>query len=185
MSEKEVKTVEKKARKFSAFYLVASIVLWLITIYWMYLIFSLSGESAELSTSRSDIYMTAINQIFSINLNGDIVRSFAHIIEYGFLALSTFLAIRFTNMISTTVSYAEAPKKIIKSDNELYILCSLWISLLYAVTDEYHQIFIPGRDGSIIDVLIDLIGIVSVLLIIRLIYSINLKVQRKKEERYE
>ena len=39
------------------------------------------------------------------------------------------------------------------------------ISLLYAVSDEYHQTFVPGRHGSPIDVGVDAIGIgVAVLL---------------------
>ena len=38
------------------------------------------------------------------------------------------------------------------------IIYSLLICLLYAISDEIHQIFIPGRAGMVIDVLIDLSG---------------------------
>lgn len=41
------------------------------------------------------------------------------------------------------------------------------ISLLYAVSDEYHQTFIEGRRGSPIDVLIDGIGVTAAALLIR------------------
>ena len=33
------------------------------------------------------------------------------------------------------------------------------ISLVYAVTDEFHQTFVDGRNGTPVDVLIDSIGI--------------------------
>ena len=36
---------------------------------------------------------------------------------------------------------------------------SLILSLIYAVTDEIHQTFVPTREGRFRDVIIDLIGI--------------------------
>jgi VanZ family protein len=36
------------------------------------------------------------------------------------------------------------------------------ISVLYAISDEYHQHFVHGRHGSPIDVLIDCVGIAAV-----------------------
>ena len=32
------------------------------------------------------------------------------------------------------------------------------ISVLYAITDEFHQLFVPGRDGNVTDVMIDSMG---------------------------
>jgi len=39
-----------------------------------------------------------------------------------------------------------------------YILIILGISLLYAISDEFHQIFVPGRTAVIKDVVIDFVG---------------------------
>ena len=39
------------------------------------------------------------------------------------------------------------------------MLAAAVIALLYAVSDEYHQSFVEGRDGRPLDVLIDLAGI--------------------------
>jgi VanZ family protein len=36
------------------------------------------------------------------------------------------------------------------------------ISVLYAISDEYHQHFVHGRHGTPIDVLIDSIGIFGI-----------------------
>ena len=40
-----------------------------------------------------------------------------------------------------------------------YILIVIIISIIYAVLDEIHQSFVPNRDSSIKDVLIDTLGI--------------------------
>lgn len=42
------------------------------------------------------------------------------------------------------------------------------IALLYAVSDEYHQGFVPGRDADPLDVLIDAAGIAVALSLIHL-----------------
>jgi VanZ family protein len=42
------------------------------------------------------------------------------------------------------------------------MLAAATISILYAVTDEVHQHFIEGRHGTIIDVLVDGVGIAAV-----------------------
>jgi len=49
------------------------------------------------------------------------------------------------------------------------------LSFLYAITDELHQSFVPGRNCSIRDVLIDAIGIFA-------FYIINIFVSRKKNK---
>jgi VanZ family protein len=42
--------------------------------------------------------------------------------------------------------------------NKKYILYSLLICLIYSISDEVHQIFVPGRSGEVFDVLIDTLG---------------------------
>jgi len=37
------------------------------------------------------------------------------------------------------------------------------IALIVAIADEIHQAYVPGRDASITDVLLDLVGIILVL----------------------
>ena len=45
---------------------------------------------------------------------------------------------------------------------------ALAITAVYAISDEYHQTFIPGRDGNVIDVLIDWLGGLAAYLLSRL-----------------
>ncbi len=37
------------------------------------------------------------------------------------------------------------------------------VAFLYAITDEFHQTFVPGRNGNCIDVMIDGAGILGAL----------------------
>lgn len=39
-----------------------------------------------------------------------------------------------------------------------YIIYSVIICFLYSISDEIHQIFVPGRSGEVFDVLIDTCG---------------------------
>ena len=52
------------------------------------------------------------------------------------------------------------------------------LSLGYAASDEFHQLFVPGRGGSIRDVAIDAIGIFGFYLVLK-VCAIN---QRSKYE---
>ena len=42
--------------------------------------------------------------------------------------------------------------------NYKYCLISLLICYIYSCTDEFHQLFIPGRSGKLVDTFIDLFG---------------------------
>ena len=53
------------------------------------------------------------------------------------------------------------------------ILIALLISLTYAISDEFHQLFVSGRFASLKDVLIDFAGSVSAVLLINKIDKIN------------
>ncbi len=58
-----------------------------------------------------------------------------------------------------------------------HILLSLIISLIYSISDEFHQSFVPGRDCSLKDVLFDLIGILLAILV----YPKTQKTKKEKE----
>lgn len=60
--------------------------------------------------------------------------------------------------------------------NQIFIvilLCSL-----YAFSDEYHQSFVPGRDADIYDVLADLLGALTSLLLYKRIGQIVKRIQK-------
>ncbi|HLQ82308.1 MAG TPA: VanZ family protein [Pseudogracilibacillus sp.] len=53
------------------------------------------------------------------------------------------------------------------------VLFTLSVCLLYAITDEFHQLFIPGRSGEIRDVLIDFSGAVFGIILVKLFMKIK------------
>ncbi len=79
------------------------------------------------------------------------LRKAAHIAEYFILTLLLYRAFRG----SFELSYFTL------------VVCPAAIALLYAISDEYHQIFVHGRNGSVVDVLIDSIGIILFYMILK------------------
>lgn len=71
-------------------------------------------------------------------------RKGAHVLEYLVLSLLAFNSFRLTYP---------------RERRSFLILLSVTLSLLYAFSDETHQLFVPGREGKLSDVGIDLIGI--------------------------
>lgn len=60
-----------------------------------------------------------------------------------------------------TISIKKSDSKLIKK--QIFIILS--ISIIYAVLDEIHQIFVPGRFPSIGDIIIDTLGIITAIII--------------------
>lgn len=76
-----------------------------------------------------------------------ILKSF-HLMEYGFLAILLFFAFK---------KYG----------------WTIIISYLYAISDEFHQSFTPGRTPAFRDTLIDLLGILIGLFILKKLLKIK------------
>jgi hypothetical protein len=69
------------------------------------------------------------------------LKKLAHFLEYGLLALLLLRAVRGLRPITWRL-----------------IAWTLILTVLYAATDEYHQTFVPGREGRWQDVIIDASG---------------------------
>ena len=172
-------------KEISIRYFILAGFFWILTIFWIIVIFHLSSENANESSDLSHVFLSFINEVFGTELYDDsILRMVAHASEFALLTLLSYLALSSTNKISNKTSYAESPVKLMRSDNEMNIVFTLWFAILNAIFDEYHQLFVDGRDGSIKDVLIDLIGIIIVLIIIRVAFTIYLKSKGKSEVVY-
>jgi VanZ family protein len=72
------------------------------------------------------------------------VRKCAHFTEFAILAILAYGALskRTQKPLPIWRSYAQA----------------LLIVILYAASDEFHQLFVPTREASVVDVLIDSVG---------------------------
>jgi len=102
--------------------------LWLPVIFWMALIFFLSSRP---STSVSS------NAIFEF-----LFFKGLHIIEYGVLFVLVHQAVQKTLNLSFQKT----------------VFLSLLLTIIYGISDEIHQLFVPTREGRLRDVFIDAIG---------------------------
>ncbi|MCY6957018.1 VanZ family protein [Clostridium brassicae] len=119
---------------------------WLLAIAWMVVIFKFSNDPATVSDAKSGTVITMFDSI-GLNLNSllgtlanFIVRKVAHFTE--FLILYVFLY----NALSESYT------------NKKALVIAIVFTFLYACSDEFHQTFIPGREGRFRDVLIDTSG---------------------------
>lgn len=122
------------------------IISWTLLISWMCFIFFMSHQPGNVSSNQSDLVLKIFSFI-GIELNdyfGEvatfIVRKTAHFSEYFILYLLSYNVFRY---------YVK--------DKKYSIYLILFVAL-YAVSDEFHQAFIPGRGPAIRDVLIDTSG---------------------------
>ncbi len=130
--------------------------LWLfgsLTVAVMVMIFLMSAKDATesdrmsnwlLHTAFGQTIMKLLPRLTEKGAEADI-RKYAHMAEYAILA------------VPSTLFFRELlPEKRIPLRS---IGCGLVFCTLYACTDEYHQTFVPGRAGTVTDVLVDLAGI--------------------------
>ena len=134
---------------------------WLPALIIMIIIFMFSAKPADNSNESSKtIANFVLNIMENLNMIDDtllandrddvlnninhIVRKLAHFMEYALLAM----AIEFHMWVR-------------KRRGVRLILLSIIFTSLYAATDEFHQLFVPGRSGELKDVIIDSAGAIA------------------------
>ena len=136
---------------------ISKVTSWVLVILWIAFIFYLSHQPAtqsnKLSKQVTQIIVETVGRIVpdrSLNIRNfnHIVRKNAHFFAYLFLGVLVYNGLRNSGI--------KGYRKIV---------LALVICIVYAITDEVHQLFIPGRGGQIKDVIIDssgaFVGIIS------------------------
>ena len=118
-------------------YRVVSIIL-LVAV--MVTIFCLSAQDSTDSAEVSGSVVSWLYELFKIDLPDGTVRTIAHCCEFAALGFLMINAIR---------SFKESFNPVL----------SVIISFGYAITDEIHQLYVPGRAFQLIDLTVDLLGI--------------------------
>ncbi len=134
---------------------VIRIILWIVVIACMAAIFMFSAQDATESTDTSNYFIKFIFGRFSFFKQmsaaaraefaqsiTNIVRKCAHFSIYAFLGFWVQLLLRLY------------PRR-------RFIPWTALFCMLYAVTDEIHQYFVPGRSCRVTDVCIDTLGAVT------------------------
>lgn len=138
----------------------------ILVLIWMIIVFSFSNEKGNESSNTSRGFTIKIIQLILnkpieeneilINNIEKVIRKLAHYSIYtvgGFLIINSVYGIQ-----------AKTKGKVIGS---------ISFGMIYAVTDELHQFFVPGRSARIFDVGIDTLGVITGVCI----YLIMVKIQ--------
>src|SRR5699024_1969672 len=120
---------------------------WVSVAIWMFVIFYLSHQPASVSSGLSSgiaaTIIGIIQHVFSLfPIDADavhhLIRKGAYFFAYFVLGMLVIHALRLPYLKGAAFA--------------------LFICVLYAISDEVHQLFIPGRSGEMRDVLIDSAG---------------------------
>lgn len=131
----------------------AIIIAWAAVMLWMILIFGLSAQPTEktnkLSLDVTERIMSTRAAIdiedmdssnIIIQMNG-IIRKIAHFSLFLILGMLVSYALRWIGLKGYKVSRI-----------------AILVCILYAISDELHQMFVPGRNAALTDILIDVAG---------------------------
>ena len=139
-------------------------------------IFTMSSFGHTSSDAQSNLFVDFIaqnfphvrhgleNNLISLNTLIFLVRKTAHFAEYAILGSLFFLNL----------------KNWQKSNGTLTM--SILFSYLYAITDELHQVFVPGRSAQFRDVLIDTLGASFGAIITYLIVKLFTKIKTRSDK---
>ena len=120
---------------------------WLPTILWAGFIFMMSTSEFSSARTLNFIYPVLLWLLpfashDTLMLLHELIRKGAHITEYFVFSLLLLHGIRAGR----------------KEWRLRWALIALGIAALYASSDEFHQVFVPGRHASLWDVMIDVTG---------------------------
>lgn len=151
-----------------------TIIFILLTILCMVVIFSFSSKNSNKSNHTSKGLITSIVTVYEDITNKRLdkekiveklnypIRKMAHYTLYFLLGLSLYLLFLHTNI-------------------KYKALISIIICLSYAMLDEFHQLFVNGRTGQIRDVIIDTLGSISSIIIIKTITKVKSTIVNKMQ----
>ena len=135
----------------------------ILALFWMCIIFAFSAqekeESSEVSEAISYRMVNSTGILFHLHLDEEqireiagtienTVRKAAHMTEYGILSILFYIWLG-------KWQFGVRKRGIL----------SIVLSALYACSDEFHQLFVPGRAGMVRDVLIDSAGAILGILV--------------------
>lgn len=148
---------------------------YLLVILWMVVIFYFSSRSGDVSAYQSnefnEILKNSVPEVYSVVDN---------MVKVGFKIFSIRkLAHMFLYMMLTILLYI--PTKGVFEKYKQSLIMTIGVSISYAILDEIHQLFVPGRSGQIQDVMIDFIGIIVGIMMIMLFYKLR-NILRKDNE---
>lgn len=145
---------------------IKKISLWCLILLWMGIIFFFSAQNSNDSSHLSSSFLENVILVFLpeqtaadtdlLQQLSFLIRKCAHMTEYAILAILLLMQIRLYGWLT-----AQASRRKLSAWTFTFLLQALLttgIVILYAASDEFHQLFVSGRSGQATDVLIDTCG---------------------------
>lgn len=149
-----------------------------LTVSVMVIIFLMSAQNAKISSNTSGSVIAFFAKILTPDFNNLSIEQQAQIISsYQFVVRKMA---HFTIYLCLGVASSVFTFTLDKLKRIYQYMLSAGIALLYAISDEIHQLYVPGRAGAITDVIIDFSGTLTGLLLLFLLLSIIKKIKNKK-----
>ena len=183
---------------------VVAVCAYVLILAWMILIFSMSAQpgdvSGDISGGVSHLFMKLWNVVFFQGWNeaellhmAEIwdypIRKLAHMTEFGILAMLIYWGLGQRVDFVAGKSFFQRICERLRAWFSTYTryVVAWFFTVIYAATDEIHQLFVPDRSGNALDVCVDATGALLALLlvsgILRLMEVYKRKIQAKKYNR--
>ena len=157
---------------------IKTIIIWCLTIIWMAGIFCLSSQSSVESGAVS----TAVAETVYENVDLTPER-FEYKNDNWLIAHYEMLMRKAAHLLLFAVLgalFAMALSSRVKKKINLFIISSL-LGIIYAVSDEIHQYFVPGRSFLLKDILIDSAGVIIGAGVIILLFLLISKIKKVRK----
>lgn len=146
----------------------------LLVILWMILVFGFSGQVGDDSKVTSGNTIRKIVKIFATNIDQESLENVVEALQPFARKVAHFTLYTLGGIIIYN-AYNTCFKKL---NNKIPL--ALVTGMLYAITDEIHQYFVPGRSCRAFDVFIDSCGTFTGILICILILKIISKIAKSR-----
>lgn len=139
--------------------LIVTLLPWLAIFGWIAIFYTLNqhsgGQIGDISATITNHLRHILQTVFpslthDANTSYHLIRKSAHFFEYMLLGILILHALRYRLLSGAVIA--------------------VFISAFYAMTDEFHQLFVPGRGGEIRDVMIDSLGALTGVVIYLILY---------------
>ena len=140
-----------------------AVIFWIMSAAVAVVIFKLSSDTADESAELSGNLLALIIEFIGRYISHNLLRKIAHFCEFAALGFFVSGAIRFT--FDKTKIYYPLP-----------------VCVLYSVSDEIHQYFVPGRACRLFDVFVDSCGSLTGILVFLLLIFIILRIINRKNK---
>lgn len=170
--------MEKLERKKNLKDIVLFVIFLILVLFWMGVIFKFSSANGEKSTGTSRSSLEKIITLFNKNIDKE--RLDEIVIKYDVvLRKCTHFSGYLVGGVLLYFMYFYLNKLI--NNGLVYIkVYSVITGSLYAISDELHQYFVPGRSGEIKDVLLDSSGVITGVFLVWLLFKIIKKCRLKE-----